>query len=477
MMSVRLSLVWTYLAQISAFMITFGSTIVVARLVSPRDFGIFAMATAATTIINIFMQFGLAKYIMREAELSVGLLRSLFTVNVFLSLFYVGAILIGAMFAERFAGSADVGRFLYVFAFFPLFAMMEFIPEALCSRDGRFGVISLLSVLRAIVIALTTLVLAWQGFAYMSFAWAQVFAWAATAICFNVLIWRPDVWRLRFKGVRDILHFGSQMIGIRGLSQLGTRGGEIALGSFLGLTSLGLYSRAAGLPNTLLNNVFGAAGNVIFSRMSLELRETGQLHQTYIRFMRLLLGVMWPMMFGIAVLAGPVIHLLYGAKWQAAATPLSFLALATAATIALGLASEVFILRHETKQQFVLEAVRTGVGLLLFVGGAMISLTAVAAAKLGEALVAFAIYRAPIRRLLGAPEQALRKIYMESLMLGSVAALPSLLLMLSSDFSPATSLPAIIGAVGLGVFFWAVLLWRRQHPLAAEFMSVVNRLR
>ena len=470
-------MVWSYLAQIAAFLITFGSTIMVARLVSPRDFGIYAMATAATTIINVFMQFGLAKYIMREAELSVQLLRSLFTVNFFLSLLYISAILIGAVFAEQVVGSADVSRFLYVFALFPLFAMMEFIPEALCSRDGRFGVISILSVLRAVVIALTTLILAWQGFAFMSFAWAQVFAWAATALCFNLLVWRPDVWRFRLAGAKDILYFGSQMIGIRGLAQLGTRAGEMALGSLLGLTSLGLFTRAAGLPGTLLNNVFGAAGNVIFSRMSLEMRETGEFHRTYTRFMRLLLGLMWPMMFGLAVLAGPVIRLLYGEKWQAAALPMSFIALATAVVIGLGMASEVFILRHETKRQFVIEIMRTAAGVLLFVGGAMFSLTAAAVARLGEALIAFMLYRPVLNKLLGGPEHALREIYIESLLLGCVAALPSLLLMLSTGFSAATPLHHVIGAVALGGLFWAILLYRRQHPLAEEFLRVVSRLR
>jgi len=476
-MSVRLSLFWSYLAQISGFLITFGSTIVVARLVSPRDFGIFAMATAVTTVINVFMQFGLAKYLMREAELTRELLQSLFTVNVLLSLIYVAAILIGASIAQHLAGSADVGRFLLVFSIFPLFAMMEFIPEAICSREGRFGVISLLSILRAVVIAVTTMFFAWKGYAFLSFAWAQVFAWGATATCFNLLVWRPDAWRLRFKGIAQILNFGSQMIGIRGLAQLGTRGGEMALGSLLGLTSLGLYSRASSLPNTLFNNVFGAAGNVIYSRMSLEQRETGEFHRTYIRFMRILLGVMWPMMFGLAVLAHPAIYLLYGAKWVPAAWPLSLLALATAVTIALGLVPEVFILRHRTKQQFIIEAIRTAAGLILFVAGALISLTAAAAAKLIEALLALLLYRRPLNELLGGPSHLLGRMYLESLVLGLMAAIPSALLMFWTGFSVKISWLAVGAAVAVGALFWAVALWRFRHPLAEEVLQLVKRFR
>lgn len=476
-MSVRLSLTWTFLAQGLGFLITFGSTIVVARLVTPRDFGVFAMATAATTLINLFMQFGLAKYIMREAEISTDLLRSLFTVNVLVSAVYVGSILLGAILAGPIFGSADVGQFLYVFALFPIFAMFEFIPEALCSRDMRFGLISILQIVRAVVLALSTMFFAWKGYAFLSFAWAQVLAWATTSICFNVAVWRPDVWRLRFGGIKQILQFGSQMIGISGLSQFGTRSGEMILGSLLGLTNLGLYSRAASLPATLYGNIFGAGGNVIFSRMSLDLRESGEFHQTYLRFMRLLLGLMWPMLLGLAVLSRPIIYHLYGAKWQAAAIPLSLLTIAAAVTGSIGMAHEIFILRHATAMQMRIEFIRTSLGFLFFVGGAIISLPAAAAAKLLEALLAFALYRRPMNRLIGGPSGELRRMYAEAGALTVAAVLPALTLMFLTGFAPETGLLPIGGSIIAGGMLWAILLKQRQHPIATELFAFFARLR
>jgi O-antigen/teichoic acid export membrane protein len=471
-MSVRLSLAWTYLAQAICFVVTFGSTIVVARLVSPRDFGIFAMATAVSTIINVLMQFGLAKFVMRETELSRELLRSVFTVNVLMSLVYVGAILVGSLAAGRLFGSGEVGTFLLVFAMFPLFSMMEFVPAALCSREGRFGVIATLAVVRAVVMAATTVILAWRGLAYMSFAWAQVLAWAATSVCFNSIVWRPDVWRLRFKGVRAILSFGAQMIGISGVTQLGTRAGEMVLGSMLGLTSLGLYTRASSLPATLYSNVFGAGSNVIFSRLSRDLRENGEFHETYIRFMRLILGLLWPMMFGLAVLAQPVIHILYGAKWQAAAIPLSVLTVASAVTVAIGMTSELFILRHETPRQVRIEGVRSALGFALFAAGAMISLPFAAAAKLAEAAIAFLLYRRPMARMVGGPAGDLGRMYREGLTLSAAAVAPSLGLMVWTRSSPGTPLPLIIVAIAIGVLWWAALLLRRRHPIAVELARI-----
>ena len=467
-MSVRLSLAWTYLAQALNFVIAFGSSIVVARLVSPRDFGIFGMAVAITTILNVFMQLGLAKYIVREAKADTEMLRSLFTINAILTLGYIITILLGAFAAFKLFNSPEVGRFLTVFALFPLIAMFEFVPGALAVREMRFGLTASMSVLRTLILTMTTVGLAISGFAYMSFAWAAVAASLATTIAFNIACFRPDVWKPRFAGSRTILVFGSEMIGIGGLNQLTSRFGEMALGSVLGLASLGLYTRASNLPITLYASIYGAGSNVIFSRLSRELRETGVFAVTYLRFMRLTLGLLWPVMVGLAVLAQPLVNLLYGAKWQDAAVPLSLLMLAFAVTISIGMTAEVFVLRHETRRQLKIESIRSAAGLLLFVGGALISLPAAAAAKLIESIVAFLMYRRPMNRLIGGPPDRLRAVYKEGLVLGGVAVMPSLALMMWSDWSPATPLAAVLVAVVLGICAWAAMIIKMGHPLAIE---------
>jgi O-antigen/teichoic acid export membrane protein len=477
-MSVRRSLVWTYTAQALCFGITFASTVVIARLVSPRDFGIFAMANAITIIINVLMQFGLAKYIMREGEISRDVLRTVFTVNVVMTALYVVAILVGGFAARELFNSPEVGRFLFVFALFPLFAMFEFVPAALCAREMRFGPIALLAVVRAAVMATSTIIFALDGFGYMSFAWAQVLSWAATSISYNIIAWRPDVWKFRLAGSRAVLSFGTQMIGISGLNQLSTRGSEMILGSFLGLGNLGLYTRAASLPSQLYLNIYGAGSNVVFSRLSKDLREVGAFHDAYVRFMRVLLGLLWPMMLGLAVLARPVIQVLYGAKWQAAAAPLSLLTISYAIVVAMGMTSEVFILRHETPRQVKIEMFRALAGFALFTGGAMIGLVWAAAAKIGEAAIAFLLYRRPMARLVGGPESdPLGSVYLESLALTLAAVAPSLAVMIWTGWSPRSPVAVVIGAILFGGVLWLALLVARRHPIYLEAARLFRRRR
>jgi O-antigen/teichoic acid export membrane protein len=476
-MSLRLSLTWTYLATGLNFVIAFGSAVVVARLVSPRDFGIFGMAIAITTVINVFMSFGLAKYIMREEKADRDLLRSLFTVNAALTAVYIAAILLGAACAFKVSDSPEVGRFLLVFCLFPAIGMFEFIPSALNARNARFGLISAISILRAVVLTATTIGLAVLGYAYMSFAWGTVIASFATTVASNAVCWRPDVWKPRLAGFRTILRFGADMVGISGFNQLSARFGEMALGSLLGLATLGLYTRASSLPTQLYANIYGAGSNVIFSRLSREVRETGSFHESYGRFMRLILGLLWPAMTGCAVLAQPLVHLLYGAKWQEAALPLALLMLAAAVTLAIGMSAEVFVLRHETRRQLKIESFRSVAGFLLFVGGAMISLPVAAAAKLVEAVVAFVLYRQPMDRLVAGPAGQLNSVYLESLLLSAAATFPSLILMAWSDWSPTTPIALVLAAVLAGSLCWAAFLIWKRHPIASEAIRAGRLIR
>ena len=476
-MSVRRSLAWTYTGQGLNFLIAFGSSIVIAWLVTPREFGIFGMAAAVTSILNLFFALGLSSYIVREQQVTRALLRSAFTVNTLLTFLLSTLIFGGGVLAGTIFGSPDVGEFLRVFAFVPLISMFEFVPNALCNRDMRFQAVSLIAVLKNAVNYAAIIVLALLGFKHMSFAWAGVLSAIVSVVAYQFLVWRPDVWVPRFRGFRAILSFGLQMMSINGLSQLSGRAGEMVLGSWFGLAALGLYNRAANLTNQLYGNVYGVATAVIFSKMAQELRETGSFHDTFLRALRILLAVIWPMMLGLAVLSGPFIYHLYGEKWLEAALPLSLLMIASFVVLGVGMNWQVFVLREETRRQMVLEAIRSGAGFVLFCLGCLVSLPMAAAAKIGESLITYFIYRPHMDRLIGTSRGELDRVYGEALLLSAAAVLPALLLMIWEDWSPRAPLWMAAAAVALGILLWAMVLVVRRHVLLEEFQRLLAPLK
>jgi O-antigen/teichoic acid export membrane protein len=471
-MTVRRSLAWSYSGQALNLLIGFGSSVVIARLVTPFEFGIFAFAAALTGLLGLLFSLGLANYIVREETIDTPIIRSVFTVSAAFSFAFFTLLLLSGVAAIRLFDSFQVGEFLVVFAFTPLIQLFEFVPQALATREMRFGTISAITVVRVAVSAALTITLASLGFGHMSFAWAGIAAVSSSTLIYNLIFWNQTVFRPRFVGFRAILAFGFQMASISGLATINTRLGEMILGWWLGLQALGLYSRAGNLAGHIYSTGYGAAVSVFFVKMAADLRQTGEFHQTLYRALSSLLVVLWPVMLGIAVLSGPIVQTLYGARWLGAALPLSFLMVAQFIILGMAMHGQAFILRKETALQTRLETFRAASGLLLFCLGALISLPAAAAARMAETVIAYFLYRPYLNRVIGGDRGKLEGLYLESLAISVIAVLPCFALMAWTGFSPSTNLLWVAVGLCLGILGWAAALIFIRHPLLEELQRL-----
>lgn len=476
-MSIRKSLFWSYGSQAIIFIVAFSSSVVVARLITPREAGIYALATAIAAVLAIFMSFGVHAYLVREERVDRPMLRSVFTANAVLNVALFAVLLAVGQLQRHYFGQKDVGMVLVLTSIGPLIAIFEFIPTALSMREMRYGLISAINVVRVLLASGVTVMLAWQGYGAVSLAAGPLAAGLVCAILYTAVRWRDTVFAPSFANFRPILVFGMQMISISGVAQLATRGGDLILGRLLGLSALGLYARASNIQTLIFSNVYGAATGVIFSHMSRELRERGSVHETFIRSIRNITGVMWPLVIGLAILARPVVVTLYGPRWLGAALPLSFLMVSLFIVLGFGMNWELFVLRKETARQTRFEVYRAVIGTVAFTIGCFLGLAWAAAARIVEAMVGYLLYRPHMDRLAGTQPGELERVYGEALLLTGVAVAPSLLLMVLRGWSPDTPLWEMALAVLLGVAAWGGVLVARRHPLFEEVGRLSARLR
>ncbi|SEM02210.1 Membrane protein involved in the export of O-antigen and teichoic acid [Sphingomonas palmae] len=474
-MSIRKSLLWSYGSQAITFVVSFSTSVVVARLLSPREVGIYALAVAVSAVLAIFMAFSVHTYLVREERVDRALLRSVFTVNAVLSIVLAGA-LFGMAFVESgYLGQPDVGAVLLLTSMAPLIAIFEFIPTALSMREMRYSLISAVNVVRVVVTSAVTVTLALRGYGAISLAIGPLVAGAVCATIYTATRWRDTVFAPSFANFRPIIAFGVQMISISGVAQLATRGSDLILGRLIGLSALGLYSRASNIQALVFSNVYGAATNVIFSHMSRELHNRGTVHDTFTTSIRNIIAIMWPLLIGLAILARPVVVTLYGERWLGAALPLSLLMVSTFVTLGFGMNWELFVLRKETARQTRFEMLRAIVGTSLFTVGCFFGIAWAAASRIVEAIVGYFLYRPHMDRLAGTRPGELERIYAEGLLLTGAATIPALLLMLWYRWSPATPMLLIAGAIALGVANWTGLLVARRHPLILEISRLYTR--
>lgn len=475
-MSVRKSLAWSYGGQAFTFVVTFASSVIVARLLSPRDMGVFAIASAVSAILSIATSFSIHAYLVREEVLTRDLIRRVYTVNTMMNLLLSALTFAAAAICVFYAGEREIGAVLALVAIGPLLGIFEFVPGTLYTREMNYGILVRVGMIRTVIIAGTVIACAASGLGSLSPAIGPLVAGVFSATFFTWKRRHDIVLRPTRQGLRPIIVFGFQIMSISGVAQLTQRVSEIILGRMLGLTALGLYTRAATLSGLVFSNVYGLATSVIFVKLSADLREKGTLRDTFVRSIRLITAGIWPLVIGIAILARPMVAILYGDKWLGAAMPLSILMVVNFVALGFGMNWELFVLRRETATQTRFEFIRAVVGLVTFSVGSLFSITAAAGGRLAEVVMGYFLYRPHIDRLAGTEPGELERIYGESLVLTLVACAPAFALMLWSGWAHDTSPLLIAGAVLLGVGGWFWMLVARDHPLIVELRLGLAKL-
>ena len=476
-MTVRRSLAWMAAAQASIFALQFGASVIVARILTPYEMGVFAVAMAIVGTLGILQAFGMQSIIVRERDLTQDLIVTVFSVNAMISLTISGAIVALAFMGGAFLGDPGVRQVLLILALGPPIEILNFLPAASLERNGRFKVISIVNTLRGLTIAVGTVILAVLGYKYMSIAYAQIIG-QVLAVAIFCWVGREHLQlRLGFKQVRQTAKFGLGMLAVAGVTDLSRRLSEIALAKLLGLPALGLYNRASSLNGLLWDRIHMVVGRILFVDFAAHKREGLSLRERYLRALEIITALLWPAFAGLAVLAGPLILAIYGPQWVTAATPLALLAIASLIQVSISMTWEIFVASGELRTQMRIEFIRASVALALFAIGCASSLSAAAAARVGDALFAVFLYRPHLQRMTDTTFGDFWPIYFRSGQLTVLAILPALALMVAYKGSPGAPIGMALGAVALGVTLWALGLILQKHALVVEVRNVLGRLR
>jgi O-antigen/teichoic acid export membrane protein len=476
-MTMRRAFAWAFSGQFLSFAVSFGGSVVLTRLLSPHDMGIYAIAIATMGLLSAFTAFGISAYVIREKELTEEMRNAASSVNAALCIAISLATVAAGMLSSVLLDSSEAGRVLYVLAITPLFGILNFGPSAMLQRQFQFKQMTLVATGSMICGTIVTVTCALQGVGYMSPAWGALTTSTVMMVAYAFV--GRQYFRFRFtrSGWRPVTTFGIQMLTISGTATMSLRLSDIVLGRLLGLEALGFYSRASGLSNQIFENIYGTATRVMFSKLSHDHRETGELKDSFLRSFRMITAVMWPFLVTVAILSPVIVVTLYGDRWLPAALPLSVLLMAQLVAISFGMNWELFVIKGETATQTRIEITRNFFGLVVFVIGCFLSLAAAAVARVVDSLIGLIMYRSHVSRLSGASRSEIRPIYWEGAGLALATAWPVGLLMVLERWSAHTSLYLVLGALCLGTASWLVVIFKIRHPLADEIRNLLRRRR
>lgn len=450
-------------------------TVIVSRLLTPYDMGLYAIALAIGGILSVLTAFGVQSYIVREHRLTNDVVRAAFTVNALLNI-AVFLLLMGIGWVVGLSGGdTRVRPILQLMSLVPLLNSIGFVPLALFTREGNFKILSIVNFARGIIVPATNVALVASGGSVVSLAIGPIVAECVCTLVFAATRGSDMLIRPTFRGIGPIVRFGLHIISIGGVAQIAAKASDLLLGRILGVAALGLYSRANVLATTLFYGVYGQASAILFVRMSAEMRETGCIRDTFLRAIQIITVLMWPIVVTLGILSQPTVHLLFGPQYHAAAMPLAVLMVWQFIAIGFSMNWELFVLNHETGRQVRFELARAVFGTAAFAAGSFVSITAAAAGRVFDATLGYVLYRPHMERLAGTKPGELQRTYIQSGAITAVTVLPSLALMIWTDWNPRTSVWWIAAALAVSCMAWLALLLRMRHPLGTEIRSLVQR--
>jgi O-antigen/teichoic acid export membrane protein len=313
------------MAQGATFAFQMGSTMVLARLLSPEDFGLQGMVLAMTGILSLFRDAGLGLATIQQDVLTHEQTSTLFWVNVALGsllMLSAGAMapLLVAFYKEpRLLAMTIASSVAFLFN---SLAVQHF---ALLNRAMRFGTIAKINVIAAAVSVAVGVGMAARGWGYWALVGMAISSPLVTgAAAWIAMPWLPGRPR-RNSGVRSMLHMGGTITVNSVVVYLAFNLEKILLGRFWGADALGIYGRGYQLATLPLQQLNGSIGSVAFPALSRIQNDSERLCRSFLKGYSVLLSLAVPVMLACALFADEVVGVVLGPKWSGAATVLRLL--------------------------------------------------------------------------------------------------------------------------------------------------------
>jgi len=307
---------WSVAGQVGQQTISFIIIIIMARLLSPREFGLLAMITVFTSFASIFSEMGFSAALVQKQDICEEHLSSVFWLNLGVGLlltllFVAGAPLIASFYNE----SVLIPLTIFIAANF-LIRSLTIVQKTLAIKALNFRRLSIVDIVAVSLSGGIAVALAYAG----AGAWSLAVQTVLLSVITTVLLWKLGGWRPLFifdvAAVKEMLGFSLNYFGSTMLSYWARNLDYLLIGRFLGTQSLGIYKNSYEIMLFPLVSVSHVISRVMFPSLSLIQEQKTMVRDIYLRATRTIALVTFPMMTGLFIVIEPFILTLFGPQWS-----------------------------------------------------------------------------------------------------------------------------------------------------------------
>jgi len=306
---------WAVGASFFQKSLSFGTMIILARILNPSIFGLFALAFVAIDGLGLFKSMGFDSALIQRKDNIEKAANTAFFIIPALGILLFIILAVSAPYIGNFLNSQEAIPVMRALGLIFVFSCFSMVPKALLQKEMRFAKLALFETISAVIYSLVSISLALSGFG----VWSLVIGYLAKTMMVMVLVWYFSKWKPRWqfdkKIAKQMFHFGRFVFLSSLVYFLRMNLDNVLVGKFLGVAMLGVYALSFSISNMLIDHISGKMERVIYPAYSKKQNDTIDLKNAFLEVLKVVSFIALPFTFFLYLLRTELIYTIYGSKW------------------------------------------------------------------------------------------------------------------------------------------------------------------
>lgn len=345
-------IIWTAIGKYSGMAVSLIVTSVLARLISPEEFGVIAIANVVIWFLAMFTSMGIGPAIIQRNDLQQKDLNDIFTFTIF-----TGGLL-GIIF---FSSSWFIADFYDNHLLLPVcqilslnifISAINMVPSAMMAKNKRFKETARISFLLYSVTGVISIIAAYNGAGVYALLISPILSPIGTLV-YNQLYYPVNI-SLKFsiEPIKRIFSFSFYQFLFEFVNYFSRNLDKLIIGKFMTMSDLGYYEKSYRLMQLPLQNVTSVINPVLQPVLSSLQDNPNEIGNKYNKIIRFISTLSFPMAVMLYLCAYEIIHLFYGSNWDAAVPTFKILSISVCLQMILSTSGAIFMVSNNTKAQF-----------------------------------------------------------------------------------------------------------------------------
>lgn len=362
-------MIWSAVQKFGNMGISFVSNIVLARMLTPEDYGCIGMLAIFIVVSNTFVDGGFGSALIQKKDPTQEDYSTIFWWNIFISSVLYGVLYLSAPFIAEFYHMELLSSILRVQGIVLIINSLNIIQTNQLRKQLKFKRLANVTIIAHIIAAVSAIILAWKGWG----VWALVAQQIIASSFISILLWILNKWMPDFsfskESFKQLFSFGSFILISNLINTFCNNIQGLLIGRFFSPAIMGYYTQARKLEEIASQSFSSVVDQVSYPVLSKFQNDNNAMKSVLQKLMISLSFVTFPMMLILILVAEPLIILLYGEQWLNSVPYFQILCVAGIAICLQGILYYAVASKGKSKDLFVWTIIKRSVGLLAMVIG------------------------------------------------------------------------------------------------------------